>query len=77
MRHVTLLGLLPRVFVEMAIGYSINLEVLDKMEVALKFVNYMEKNSSSKYPAKNQQCFVAEVVTDASASIKKMMCEFC
>ena len=43
MRHVTLLGLLPRVFVEMAIGYSINLEVLDKMEVALKFVNYMEK----------------------------------
>lgn len=43
MRHVTLLGLQPRVSVEMAIGYSINLEVLDKMEVALKFVNYMEK----------------------------------
>ena len=34
------------------IGYSIDLEVLDKREVAFKFVN-MGKNSSSKYSAKN------------------------
>ena len=45
MASVTLLGLQPRVLMEMATGYTIDLEVLNKREVALKSVN-MEKNSS-------------------------------
>ena len=43
MASVTLLGLQPRVPMEMATGYTIDLEVLNKGEVALKSVNYGTK----------------------------------
>ena len=45
MASVTLLRLQPRVLMEMTTGYTIDLEVLDKREVALKSVN-AETNSS-------------------------------
>ena len=61
---------------EITTGYIIDLEVLDKREVELKSVN-MEKRALENILQKIKNVLeVVEVVTDASASIKKMVGEF-
>ena len=61
---------------EITTGYIIDLEVLDKREVELKSVN-MEKRALENILQRIKNVLeVVEVVTDASASIKKMMGEF-
>ena len=61
---------------EMTTGYIIDLEVLDKREVELRSVN-MEKRALQNILERIADVLtVGEVVTDASASIKKMMGEF-
>ena len=61
---------------EMTTGFIIDLEILDKREVDLKSVN-MEKKALENILQRIQNVLnVIEVVTDASASIKKMMSEF-
>ena len=61
---------------EMTTGYIIDLEVLDKREVELKSVNMEKKALENILQRIKHVLKVVEVVTDASASIKKMMGEF-
>ncbi|XP_068738401.1 uncharacterized protein [Montipora capricornis] len=58
---------------EMTTGYIIDLEVLDKREVELKSVNMEKKALEIILQRIKHVLKVVEVVTDASASIKKMM----
>lgn len=60
---------------EMTTGYIIDLEVLDKREVELKSVNMEKKALENILQRMKSVLNVVEVVTDASASIKKMMSE--
>ena len=60
---------------EMTTGYIIDLEVLDKREVELKSVNMEKKALENILQRIKGVLDVVEVVTDASASIKKMMSE--
>lgn len=59
-RHLTLLGLQPRVQMEMTTGCSIDLEVLDNREVVLKFVN-MEKTALSFTPCRTNRLAFCKV----------------
>ena len=61
---------------EMTTGYIIDLEVLDKREVELKSVNMEKRALQNILERITDVLTVGEVVTDASASIKKMMGEF-
>ena len=56
-------------------GYIIDLKVLDKREVELKSVNMEKKALENILQRMKSVLNVVEVVTDASASIKKMMSE--
>ena len=64
------------VLMEITTGYIIDLEVLDKREVELKSVNMEERALQNILDRITDVLMVGEVVTDASASIKKMMGEF-
>jgi len=57
---------------EMTTGYIIDLEVLHKRDVELKSVN-MEKRALQNILERIRGVLTGEVVTDASASIKKIM----
>ena len=61
---------------EMTTGYIIDLEVLDKREVELKSVNMEKRALQNILERITDVLTLGEVVTDASASIKKMMGEF-
>ena len=61
---------------EMTTGYIIDLEVLDKREVELKSVNMEKRALQNILERITDVLTVGEVITDASASIKKMMGEF-
>ena len=61
---------------EMTTGYINDLEVLDKREVELKSVNMEKRALQNILERITDVLTVGEVVTDASASIKKMMGEF-
>lgn len=58
---------------EMTTGYIIDLEVLDKREVELKSVNMEKRALQNILERITDVLTVGEVVTDASASVKKMM----
>ena len=61
---------------EMTTGFIIDLEVLDKREVELKSVTMEKKALEIILQRVKNVLNVIDVVTDASASIKKMMSEF-
>ena len=61
---------------EMTTGYIIDLEVLDKREVELKSVNMEKRALQNILEQITDVLTVGQVITDASASIKKMMGEF-
>ena len=61
---------------EMTTGYIIDLEVLDEREVEVKSVNMEKRALQDILERITDVLMVGEVVTDASASVKKMMGEF-
>ena len=61
---------------EITTGYIIDLEDLDKREVELRSVNMEKRALQNILERITDVLTVGEVVTDASASIQKMMGEF-